>query len=173
MKFFYTVCAIKIRPIMASNYMNVNNNTFNCCMCGKYFNNGFIHSGLSFCTNDCFQNKRLIDALSSPRKVHFGGITPTPTSSSMHASSKPTASTKPSCPSYGTCSSCTNTYGSCSTAVQQNGKWFCGKTCCAMYASSQRMAQFPAPVAFPYASNMATVFPLNVTNKGGVVKLTF
>jgi hypothetical protein len=48
-------------------------------------------------------------------------------------------------------------------------KWFCSQTCSRMYSSGSNM-QYPA-VAFPFAPNVQTVFPLHVDARGG--KLIF
>jgi hypothetical protein len=148
---------------------------------------------------DAKMAQALADRDARARHVHFGGVSYAPsaphsdsnltvtrsTPTSSASSARPTSSSSSARPSssassarsgetyhrsYGTCASCTNTYGSCATAIEQDGKWFCGKTCCSMYASSQRMAQFPPPaVMFPFASTTYTMFPISVNPSSGKI----
>jgi hypothetical protein len=157
--------------LMASLVHHVNNN-FKCASCGYSVINGIVCDNAFYCNNACYQENLLFGNLPQPPpKVHFGGVSyaSAPTYSSSRSTTK-SIDAEPYCPSYGTCNSCQNTYNSCSSAVEQDGKWFCGKTCRSMFSSSQRMAQFPAPaVLFPFASNMHTQFPLSVNPRTGKI----
>jgi hypothetical protein len=164
--------------LMAYQVHHVNNN-FKCFSCGYSVINGIVHDNVYYCDATCYQNKMLFSTLPQPKpKVRFGGVShaSAPTYPSSHGTSTASRSytksidDEPYCPSYGTCASCGNTYKSCGTAVSQDGKWFCGKTCSSMFSSSQRMAQFPAPpVMFPFASNTCTMFPISVNPRSGKI----
>jgi hypothetical protein len=169
----------KNNSLLMAYMVNPVNNNFKCSTCGININDCIVRNNSYYCDTVCYQNKMHFSTptptptpTSTPTthshpKVHFGGVSyasaPIITSTTV-----PSTTAVPSCPVGGTCASCGNTYKACCTALTQDGKWFCRKTCSSIYASSQRMAQFPAPaVLFPFASNMCTVFPLSVNPQSG------
>jgi hypothetical protein len=100
--------------------------------------------------------------------------TPTPTPAPMPATTPTPAPAKP-VPCSFTCPGCNNSYPDrVKYGKEMDGAWFCNSTCNTIYNTRQKYANMnPGPSMFPYNSNLATVHPLHVVAKDGVVKFIF
>jgi hypothetical protein len=145
-------------------------NNIKCSMCNNQIKDGIVRDGFNYCNTNCYQNKMFFDNLSQPKPQPKPQIQHQ-TQTQQVAIQKKINTTNPidseNCRHYGTCATCNNTYKYCQTCVDKGDKWFCGKTCHTIYESSKHaQSNFPA-VAFPFASNTFTIFPLSVNSRTG------
>jgi len=141
------------------------NNTLKCAMCDNQMSNGIIRDSFYYCNTNCYTNKMFFDNLSQPQLQSQ----PQPQMQIQKKTTSTQPSTKSTGRSYGTCATCRNKYDCKHGCVDTGDKWFCSQTCSRISSSGNNM-QYPA-VAFPFAPNTLTIFPIHVDARGG--KLIF
>ncbi len=158
---------------MASSVHHVNNINIKCSMCDNKMTNGIMRDGYYYCNTNCYQNKMFFDTLSQPQaqpvQIQQKSVPRQPQALKTSPAPNTAQKSKEDCRYYGTCDTCRNKYDCKFGCVDMGDKWFCSQTCSRVYSSGNNM-QFPA-VAFPFAPNTYTVFPLHVDARAG--KLIF
>ncbi len=137
-----------------------------CNMCSNNICDGIMRDSFFFCNTTCYQNKMFFDNMSQPQPQPQPKIQQTIQNTQItqyNQNTQNTQNTQNNTRHYGTCATCRNKYDYKVGCVDMGDKWFCSNTCSRMNVSGGNVQA----VAFPFVSNMYTVFPLRVDARAG------